>query len=493
MILATTLAAAVWLGAAAAPTPTPIPVATLPPRGATVTPAPSAAPSAPPLSDDQMRRIDEVALDALQQQAVPGIALAVVRNGRVVYSRGYGYSSVELQQTMRDGSLFELGSITKQFTAAMILLLVEDGRITLDMPLSLFVPDFPRSKEITLRELLSMRSGIPDYTDQPGFDKLATKPATPADILATVKQLPLDFDPGTRWEYSNTNYVLLGIVIEKASALSYSSELADKIFRPMNMIATQYGNTGASSPDLATGYTFDGQRMRPATPWNLDWAYSAGGLVSNVLELAVFDTALLQGNVVNLVDLRDMWTPTTLKDGTKVPYGYGCTIESLYTHREIDDDGGLPGFNGRNAMFPNDKFDVIVFANTQAFDPGPVVDQVFSLFYPPTAQQLAAQRQGDDAALARARDVYRRLAAGTLDASQTTGSAAKRLTSTLLAHAKAQLGKLGAPKQFALMDKHLLGDETVYTYRLAFKQGGLEFVVALDAAGKVGTLSVEPL
>ena len=493
MILATTIAAALWLGAAA-PTPTPIPVATLPPRGASPAPQPAPSVSAtPPLSADQMRKIDEIAISELEQQAAPGLALAVVRDGRVVYSRGYGFASIELQQTVRDASLFEIGSITKQFTAADILLLVEDGRINLQMPLSTFVPDFPRAKEITLRDLLTMRSGIPDYTDQPGFDKLALKPATPADILATVKQLPLDFDPGTRWEYSNTNYVLLGMVIERASGESYGSSVNDKIFRPLNMIATQYGNAGASSPDVATGYSFDGARMRPATPWDLDWAFAAGGLVSNALELAVWDTALLQGKVVNLADLREMWTPITLKDGTRIPYGYGWTIESLYGHREIDDNGDLPGYSGRNAIFPNDKFDVIVLANTQAFDAGPVVNRIFAQFFPPTPAQVAAEHQGDDVALGRARDVFRKLASGTLDQSALTGSAAKRLTSTLRSQAKAQLGKLGSPKRFDQTDKYLLGDETVYSYRLVFKQGAVGLVVAFDAAGKVGTLAVEPL
>ena len=174
MILAMMTAAATWLGSAAA-TPTPLPVATLPPRGAILTPRPAPLATATPLPADEMRKIDDIAISELQLQAVPGMALAVVRDGRVVYSRGYGFSSIELQQTMRDASLFEIGSISKQFTAAALLLLEEDGRITLDMPLSIFLPDFPRAKEITLRELLTMRSGIPDYTDLPDFEKRANK------------------------------------------------------------------------------------------------------------------------------------------------------------------------------------------------------------------------------------------------------------------------------------------------------------------------------
>jgi len=287
--------------------------------------------------------------------------------------------------------------------------------------------------------------------------------------------------------------VLLGIVIEKVSAQNYGNFVFERILRQLGMTSTQYGNVGASSPDLATGYVFDGQRIKPDKPWNLDWGYSAGGLVSNVLDLAVWDAALLSGKVVTLSSLREMWTATSLKDGTKIPWGYGWTIESLYGHREIDDNGGLPGYNGRDAAFPNDRFDVIVLGNSQAFDAGPTVRRIFTLFYPPTSDQIAADRQGDDAALARARDVFKRLQVGSLDASQLTAIAAKRLTSKLMSQAKSQLSRLGVPLKFEQTDKYALGNQTVYSYRLTFKQGRLGFVVSLDQAGKVGELSVEPL
>jgi len=486
------LAAGLWLGAAA-PTPTPLPVPTLPAGPAAVSPAPSASATARGLTTDQMTKIDQIALDALRDQTVPGISLAIVREGSVVYSRGYGYSSMELQQTARDASLYELGSISKQFTATAIMLLVGEGRIALDMPLSLFVNDFPRGKDIKLRDLLTMRSGIPDYTDQPGFDAAVFTPTTPADIIATVKKLPLDFEPGTRWEYSNTNYVLLGIVIEKASGQTYSNYVYQKILRPLNMAATQYGNVGASSPDLATGYSFDGAHFKPDKPWDLTWAGSAGGMVSNVLDMAVWDAALREGNVVTLAALREMWTMTTLPDGTKVPYGYGWTIESLDGHREIDDNAGLPGYGGRNAEFPNEHLDIVVLGNSKSFNAGPVVRRILELFYPPTPDQLAAQRQGDDAALVRARDVFKRLQSGSLDASALTPVAAKRLTAKLMSQAKAQLGKLGAPTKFEQTDKYSLGLETVYSYRLTFKQGQLGFEISLDPTGKIGEVTVVPL
>lgn len=488
--------AAVFLAAAPTPTPAPAPVAlpTLPAHTATATPAPApAASTSAALSADQMGKIDQVAEQALSTQAVTGISLAVVRDGRVVYSRAYGYSSIELQQTARDTSVYEIGSITKQFTAGAILLLAEEGKLTLDDSLAKYVPDFPRAKEITLRQLLSMTSGIPDYTDQPAFDSSVQKPATPADVVALVKTQPLDFDPGTRFEYSNTNYFLLGMVIEKASGQSYADYLYQRVFRSLGMSATQFGNAGASSPDLATGYSFDGRRIKPDVPWNLDWAYSAGGIVSSVLDLAVWDTALLQGKPISLGSLRTMWSPISLKDGTKVPYGFGWSIETLYGHREIDTNGGLPGYNGRNAAFPNDQFDVVVLGNSQAFAAGPVVRQIFELFYPPTKAQMDAQQEGDAAAAARARDIFRRLQTGTLDASQLTTSAAKRLTGKLLAQAKSSLSRLGSPTKVEQYDKYLLGTQTSYAYRLTFKQGLLGFSLTLDNEGKVGALSVQPL
>ena len=502
MILATFIAAALSSAAATAPTPAPVPTLPVPSPAPTRSsfvgrpvgsPSPAPLPSVAALTNDQMGKIDQIAIQSLQNQAVGGISLAVVREGRVVYSRGYGLSSVELQQTMRDSSLFEIGSITKEFTAAVVLSLVEDGRLTLDTPLAKFVPDFPRAKDITIRDLLSMRSGIPDYTDQAGFDKAAFTGTTPDAIVATVKQLPLDFDPGTQWEYSNTNYILLGMVIERAGGSSYVDQLFNKVVKPVNMLVTTYGNAGASSPDMTTGYILQGDRMRPDKPWDLDWAYSAGGLISNVLDLAAWDTALLNGKVINDPDLRQMWSPTTLPDGTSVPYGFGWSIESLYGHREIDTNGGLPGYNGRNAAFPNDKFDVIVLGNSEAFDAGPIVRQIFAMFFPPTPAQIAGDQAGDSAAAARSRSIFHQLQSGTLSASQLTPEAAKKLTASLQSQAKLQLGKLGAPLRFEQTDKYLLGTQTVYTYSVTFKQGAIGFVIALDAAGKVGSLTVEPI
>jgi len=259
------------------------------------------------------------------------------------------------------------------------------------------------------------------------------------------------------------------------------------------MLVTTYGNAGASSPDMATGYILQGDRMRPDKPWDLDWAYSAGGIVSNVLDLAVWDTALLKGKVVNDADLREMWSPTILNDGTSVPYGFGWTIESLYGHREIDTNGGLPGYNGRNATFPNDGFDVVVLGNSQAFDAGPIVRQIFAMFFRPTPAQIAAEQAGDSAAATRSRYIFRQLQAGTLSGSQLLPLAAKRLTPSLLSQAKSQLGRLGAPVKFDQTDKYLLGTQTVYTYSVTFKRGAIGFVVSLDAAGKVGSLTVEPI
>lgn len=503
MVLATFFAAALLSATPAPPTPpaqTPAPPTPSPPTmrpspfGRPVgSPSPVPSPSVASLSADQMRKVDGIAIQALQTQALGGLALAVVRNGRVVYSRGYGFSSVELQQTMRDSALFEAGSITKEFTAAIVLSLVDDGRLSLDAPLSRFVPDFPRAGEITIRDLLAMRSGIPDYTDQPTFDKAAFTPTTPQAIVDTVKQLPLDFTPGTQWEYSNTNYVLLGMVIEKAGGSAYVDQLFTKIVKPLNMLVTTFGNSGASSPDMATGYILQGDRLRPDKPWDLDWAYAAGGLVTNVLDLAVWDIGLLDGKAINNADLREMWTPTTLKDGTTVPYGFGWTIESLYGHREIDTNGGLPGYDGRNAMFPNDDFDVIVLGNSKSFDAGPVVSQIFAMFFPPTPAQVAEQTSGDAQALVRSRSIFRQLQAGRLSPSDLLPDAAKRLTATLLSQAKAQLGPLGAPVKFEQFDKYLLGTQTVYTYRVTFKQAAIGFELALDSAGKVGSLTVEPI
>lgn len=484
-------------------TPTPLPLPTMQPQPSTspsfATPPPtSGSPTATgvsgsALTPDQMQQIDAIAGQQLREQAGAGLALAVVRQGKVVYTRGYGFSSAELQQGMRDSSLFEIGSITKEFTAAAVLLLAEQSKVGLDDLVSKYVPDYPHAKEITVRELLSNTSGVPDYTDAAGFDKTALNPATPDDVLATIKQLPLDFTPGTQWEYSNSNDVLLGMIVERASGEDYGSYVDTEIFQKVGMTSTKYGNVGASSPDLATGYTFDGAAFKLDTPWNLDWAYAAGGIVSNVLDLAVWDAALPQGSFLSPPSLRSMWTSISLKDGTTIPYGYGWSIETLDGHREIDTNGGLPGYNGCNATFPNDGFDVVVLANTANFNAGPVVKQVFEMFFPPTAAETAAQNAGDSDAAARARSVFHQLQTGTLSSNELTAAAQRRLTSSIESSAKAALGRLGQPTGFSQTDRYVLGDQTVYTYRVTLKQAVMAFSVAFDGTGKVGSFSIWPL
>ncbi|HXW76626.1 MAG TPA: serine hydrolase domain-containing protein [Candidatus Eremiobacteraceae bacterium] len=466
---------------------------TLPGFGVSPTPAPLGSPTSSPLTSDQMQKIDQLAQAQLVQQAIPGLSLAIVRGGNVVYARGYGYASLELQQVASESTLYEAGSIAKQFTAGAVLLLAEDGKLSIDAPLAAFVPDFPNAKTITLRELLTMTSGIPDYTDLPMFDQAPQSDVTPATIVALVKDQPLDFKPGTSWEYSNTNYVLLGMVIEKVSGESYANFINTRIIRPLSMNATQDGNAGASSPNLATGYTFDGQTLKLDQPWDLDWAYATGDLVSNVLDLAVWDTSLLAGKAVTIGSLREMWTPLTLPDGTQVPYGFGWSVGRLDGHRVIDDNGGLPGYNGRNALFPNDDFDVIVLANSKAFDAGPIVRGVFEQFFPPTPAELAEQSQGDDAALAHARDVFHRLQTGTLDVSQLTPQAAKRFSAKILDQAKSSLGRLGQPLRFDQTDKYPFGTTTEYYYRVTFKDGVLGFSLSFDASGAVGEVTAWPL
>ncbi len=243
---------------------------------------------------------DAYITSVMAKQKIPGLSVGVIRNGRLVYSKGYGLANVELNVPAASDSVYDIGSITKDFTATAIMMLVEEQRVHLDDPISKHLKQLPDSwQKVTIRGLLTHTSGITNYLSVPNFAVLALRPTTPDELLRLVADDPLRFQPGDKWEYSNTGYYLLGLVIEHASGESFGEFLRKRILLPVGMTATRVNDLGAVIKGRASGYQLEGGELRNARPWDPSWAGAAGGLISTVPDLARWVAARSRSSLQN--------------------------------------------------------------------------------------------------------------------------------------------------------------------------------------------------
>ncbi len=304
----------------------------------------------------------------MRAQKIPGLSLAVVKNGRIVYAKGYGVATLEHAVAARPDTLFQLGSIGKQFTASAIMLLARDGRLQLDDPLTKYLPEIPLGwRAVTLRLMLNHQSGIPQLTP-PDRDLLDLHhDYTDAEYIQLASSLPLDFEPGTDASYSDTAYVLLGNVIDRVTHGFYGDLLADRVFKPLGMARTRIISDIDIIPDRAAGY----EKGPSGALQNQDWVSPAlnrtadGSLYSTVLDLARWDRALSGGRILTSAELSRMWTIDSLADGGRplLHYGYGWEINALRGHRVIEYDGNWQGFQAAMARYDDRHLTVIVLTN----------------------------------------------------------------------------------------------------------------------------------
>lgn len=320
-----------------------------------------------------------------------GAAVAILRHHNLVYSKGFGLADAAAQRPVDAETRFEIGSDTKQFTAAGILQLKERGKLALDDRLSKYAPDFPHAAEVTLRELLNQTTGLPDYLLTNHFiGAIAPTRASYARIVQLCGG-SLHFVPGSRWEYSNTNYIALGRVIENVSGETYEGYIRKHLFEPAGMIHSATIADEATLTNLSHGY-WRGMRnagtLSPA-PAIGNWAWSAGCIVSTVGDLAKWDLALESGKIISAQDFAVMTSPATLADGTVDDYGFGWWIENISGHRVIDHDGDTYGFSASNYIFEDDDLTVIVLENEGNDAAAKVVRKIVAVLYPSTNREDA--------------------------------------------------------------------------------------------------------
>lgn len=310
--------------------------------------------------------LDDYVQARMRELHIPGLSLAVVQGGRVVRSQGYGLANVELNVPAAEETVFEIGSVTKQFTGAAILMLVEEGRIGLDDSLSKYLSGAPNAwRPITIRHLLTHSSGIPNYLAVPDFPDIHGTGASHGEITDLFfKRLQLEFKPGETWSYSNSGYLLLGNILEKVSGQSYWTFLDHRIFKPLGMTATRSSEPREIIPNRASGYEWRSDRFenRRALAEN---AYAAGSIVSTVRDMARWEAALSSGKLLRKSSFDLMWTPNRTAGGALAPfnYGFGWFIDTYHGRRVIAHTGGTPGFSSAIYRFADDRLTVVLLTN----------------------------------------------------------------------------------------------------------------------------------
>src|SRR4030095_13396464 len=333
---------------------------------------------------------DEYIQVEMKSRCIPGLALVVIKNGEVVKMNGYGMANLEHDAPVAPDTVFELASVTKQFTATAIMSLVEDGKVKLDDPIIKYLPRSPRKWiGITVRHLLTHTAGLASMDD--GFASLPGKmDYTTAELFQSASEDPMSFAPGAKYQYSDVGYFLLGMIIEKASGQRYGDFLAERFFKPLGMTSTSVDDQWAVLKNRAAGYTIRNGQIANIRRVQQVELLSHCGVLSTVRDLAKWDNALGSGKVVKESSLASMWTPVKLNSGRDYPYGFGWEFEEIAGHRVIT-HGGITGTE--YTRFPDDKLTVIVLTNLGVNDGSDKVDswgltQGVAMRYLPGARPL---------------------------------------------------------------------------------------------------------
>jgi D-alanyl-D-alanine carboxypeptidase len=340
-------------------------VAALIGAGATAQPLAAQRTASAPLAG----RVDSLVSSYMATTRTPAVSVAVVRGPDTLVMKGFGKASLDLDRPATASTIYRIGSITKQFTAAEILRLAERGKLTIDDPFTTYLPDVPaHGRTITIRQLLNQTSGIHEIMAEPAWRSTASEQLSPRQVVAFVDHDSLDFDPGTAWKYSNTNYVLLGMIIEKVTGESYANYLQHDLFAPLGLARTSYCLSRPSDPSVAAGYSAGPDGVKPTRFLDMSHPHAAGALCSTVRDLVTWQRELAGGRVVDAESYALMTTPDTLINGTRLTYGFGFDVGALGTHPEISHGGALDGFVAMANYYPADGLNVVVLTNA---DRGP--------------------------------------------------------------------------------------------------------------------------
>jgi D-alanyl-D-alanine carboxypeptidase len=417
------------------------------------------------LSPDLIEKIDKVAADTLTRTGVPSASVAIVKDGQVAYVKAYGDARLDPKTPATPQMRYSIGSISKQFTAAAILLLQEQGKLSLDDKVSKFIPDLTRADQVSIRQLLSHTSGYQDYWPQDYVMPMMLQPVTAQKIMDTWARKPLDFEPGTKWQYSNTNYVIAGVIVEKVARMPLLQFLQQRVFTPLGMKSvsdTDQEKLGDTDPSGYMRYALG--PLRPAPKEGKGWLFAAGELAMPAQDLAQWDISIMDQKLLKPASYREFATDTLLKNGLSTQYGLGVSVASQTGHRALSHGGEVSGFTAQNVIFPDDRAAVVVLTNQDAASAaGPIASGIASLLFGTTDSATPAK-------LEQAKKIFDGLQHGTVDRSLFTDNANSYFSEQALKDFASGLAPLGTPQSFIQASQGLRGGMTLRVYTIRFPQ-----------------------
>ena len=435
-------------------------------------------------SDSLEGILDQKAAATVQAFAVPSASVAVVRDGKVFWAKAYGDASLEQHRKAEPDTRYAVGSISKQFTTAALLLEQESGKLSLDDKVSKYFPEFTRASEITIRELLSHTSGYEDYAPQDYLIPSWIQPTTPQAILNHWAKKPLNFEPGTQWQYSNTNYVLAGEILEKVSGEKLLPFLNEHFFQALGM--TSAGDCEVHSTADAAAYTR--YALGPARPIGREgagWYFAAGELCMTASDLAKWDIAFLAKRILSPASYAEFTRKATLKNGHVTQYALGLGIGESNGTASISHSGEVSGFLASNAVFPAKNSAIVVFSNEDGVNlVGNLTQQLAGvLLNPPTSHTEHWEAQ--------IRSILLGLQHGQIDRALFTENANSYFNEQAISDYQTSLEKLGALQVLIRQGDQHRGGMTHLTYRAHFQSNSVMLNIYIQPDGRFEQFMVE--
>src|ERR1700722_14296506 len=448
---------------------------------------------------DEGAKVDGYVRGEMQKERIPGLALGVYRDGKIVKAEGYGVANLEWELPVKADTIFQSGSVGKQFAATAVMMLVEEGKVALDDPVQKYFPDAPESwKGIKIRNLLSHTSGLGEYENGP-----RTKPDGPFylrldmtedEIYKRIAAMPLDFQPGEDWSYRNTNYVLLGILIHKVTGSFYGDYLQERIFKPLGMTTTRIISEADIIPHRAAGYELVKGQLK-----NQEWvsptfnSTADGTLYFTVLDLEKWDAALYTEKLLKRSSLEQMWTVMKLNNGqpNRANYGFAWDVKQTNGHKVIEHGGAWQGFTCHIARYVDDKLTVVALSNLDAghAQPNTIAHTVAGIYVP--ALQPAEVKPLEDKepqTTAVFRNLLQQIAAAKVDPDQFTPELRAKLIPERIQNIGDYLKEQGELKSVDLIKRGEEGERHSYEYRVNYEHRELLLSLQLTKDNKIAAL-----
>jgi len=394
-----------------------------------------------PISAALREKVDTIARQALTGTGVPSASIAIVQGGAITYLQAYGDGRIEPHAPALPAMRYSIGSISKQFTAAAVLLLVEQGKLSLEDPVSRFVPNLTRGNEVTIRELLSHTSGYQDYWPQDYVPPFMLQSITADKILDQWARKPLDFDPATEWQYSNTNFVIAGLIVEKASGVPLLQFLSEHIFAPLGMKSVMNIDQSRLTETDATGYlryAIGPPRLAPKE--GKGWLFAAGELAMPAEDLAKWDIGMINRSVLRPASYAQMEKEVVLNNSLGTRYGLGVEVRQEFGQRAIEHGGEVSGFTAHNMVFPEARMAVVVLVNEDSVEAsGDIARKIAALLF----READAGKQED-----QSREIFAALQQGKINRVLFTDNCNSYFSKQALKDFASSLGPLGPPTEF---------------------------------------------